>query len=196
MKKVWKIVVIVMAFLCITGCNKNNEDLIAENVQKIALTGDLVTYEAYYHNVVEYEQERGTGITHILEKDRKLFIEYTGTIKLGIDMSKVEIKVSGKEINVYIPKAKIIGEPNIDKDTFKKENFIQSKDGINKNKITADDAEGAFKEAQENIKNEAMGNDKILALAQKRAKVILEDNIKEVINLNSSQYEINWEYGQ
>ena len=76
MKKVWKIVVIVMAFLCITGCNKNNEDLIAENVQKIALTGDLVTYEAYYHNVVEYEQERGTGITHILEKDRKYCTVY------------------------------------------------------------------------------------------------------------------------
>ena len=45
-------------------------------------------------------------------------------------------------------------------------------------------------------KKEAMENDKILALAQKRAKVILENNIKAVINLNSSQYEINWEYGQ
>lgn len=196
MKKIWKIVVIVIAFLCITGCNKNNEKLIAENLEKIDLTGDLVTYEAYYHNVVEYEQEKGTGITHILEKDRKLFIEYTGTIKLGIDMSKVEVKVKGKEIDVYIPKAKIIGEPNIDKDTFKKENFIQSKEGINKNKITADDSEAAFRKAQENIKKEAMENDKILALAQKRAKVILENNIKAVINLNSSQYEINWEYGQ
>ena len=196
MKKIWKIVVIVIAFLCITGCNKNNEKLIAENLEKIDLTGDLVTYEAYYHNVVEYEQEKGTGITHILEKDRKMFIEYTGTIKLGIDMSKVEVKVKGKEIDVYIPKAKIIGEPNIDKDTFKKENFIQSKEGINKNKITADDSEAAFRKAQENIKKEAMENDKILALAQKRAKVILENNIKAVINLNSSQYEINWEYGQ
>lgn len=196
MKKIWKIVVIVIAFLCITGCNKNNEKLIAENLEKIDLTGDLVTYEAYYHNVVEYEQEKGTGITHILEKDRKMFIEYTGTIKLGIDMSKVDVKVKGKEIDVYIPKATIIGEPNIDKDTFKKENFIQSKDGINKNKITADDAEEAFRKAQNNIKKEAMENDKILALAQKRAKVILENNIKAVINLNSSQYEINWEYGQ
>ena len=93
MKKIWKIVVIVIAFLCITGCNKNNEKLIAENLEKIDLTGDLVTYEAYYHNVVEYEQEKGTGITHILEKDRKMFIEYTGTIKLGIDMSKVDVKV-------------------------------------------------------------------------------------------------------
>ena len=129
-------------------------------------------------------------------KNIKMLIEYTGTIKLGIDLTKVKIEVKNNEINVFIPKAKVIGEPNVDKDTFVEKNFIESKDGINKNKITADDSSEVFDDAQKKIKKEASNDEELLTLAQTRAKVIIEENIREFSQLNDNQYTINWEYGQ
>lgn len=193
-----KIIFLIMIALtiCLTGCSKGKIEDLAENVKKIQLTGNLVTYQAYYHNVIEYDKKAGSGISHLFEKDRRLFAEYTGTIKLGIDMSKVKIEVKGKEINVFIPTASVIGEPNVDKDDFKTENFIEDDDGfINKNPLTLDDSIAAFEKAQKNIKDDASNNKDLLSIAQKRAKVILEENIRQLSGLSDKEYNINWEYG-
>ena len=101
MKKI-VIIILLLSLFSLTGCKKNDEKILAENIKKMHLTGNLVTYQAYYHNVVEYDKKAGTGITHLFEEDRKLFAEYTGTIKLGINLSKVKVKVSSNEINVFI----------------------------------------------------------------------------------------------
>ena len=194
MKKV--IIVIILTFLCLTGCRKNEEKVLAENINKMHLTGNLITYKAYYHNVVEYDKKAGTGITHIFEEDRKLFAEYTGTIKLGINLSKVKVKVSGNEINVFIPKASVIGSANVDKDDFKAENFIESREGINKNPITADDITAAFDKAQIEMVENASQDEELLSKAQQRAKIIIEENIIQFSGLNQKKYTINWEYEQ
>ena len=136
MRKYILLIVLFLTVISLSGCEKAKVEDLSQNIKKMELVGNLVTYKAYYHNVVEYEKEAGSGLTHLFEKDRKLFIEYTGTIKLGIDLTNVKIDVKGNEINVFIPKATIIGEPNVDESDFKKENFIESEDGINKNKIT------------------------------------------------------------
>ena len=193
MKRIYELIIITFLLTCLIGCNKN--ETLSENMRKIKLTGDLVTYQAYYHNVLEYDKEAGDGILHIFEKDRRLFAEYTGTIKYGIDLSKVKIEVKGNDINVTIPKAQVIGEPNIDKDDFKPENFIESKDGwINPNPITADDISMAFSQAQQEMKTNAENDEKLLSMAQKRAKGILEENIREFSGLSDKEYNINWKY--
>ena len=184
----------IFIFIFLTGCGKANEAVLSENIKKMELTGNLVTHKAYFHNVIEYEKKKGTGLSHVLEIDRKLFAEYTGTIKLGIDLSKVKIKVVGNQINVTIPQAIIIGEPNVSEDDFKAENFIESRDSINKNKITGDDSAAAFDEAQKKMKEEAQSNTMLLSVAQKRAKAIIEENIKQFSNMADNKYTINWEY--
>ncbi len=196
MRKRIVIISIVLFAFCLTGCGKNSNQVLTENMKKIELTGNLVTYQAYYHNVVEYKKEAGSGITHLFEEDRKLFAEYTGTIRYGIDLTKVKIEVKGNEITVFIPKAKIIGEANVDKDDFDAKNFIESREGINKNPITADDSAGAFDEAQKNMKEEASKNEEVLSIAQKRAKVVIEENINQLSGLSKKDYSINWEYEQ
>ena len=196
MKKFIYLMVLVFSITCLTGCGKDKSLVLAENMKKVELTGNLVTYHAYYHNVVEYKKEADSGITHWLEKDRKLFAEYTGTIKLGINLSKVKIEVKGNDINVFIPKAKVIGEANVDKDDFKPENFIESKDGINKNPITADDSQAAFDKAQKEMKENAIKDEDLLLHAQQRAKVIIEENIIQLSGLNKNDFHINWEYEQ
>ena len=192
-----KYVLLGCMLLCLTGCIKSKSSVLAENLKKIELTGNLVTYQAYYHNVIELHKEAGSGITHWLEKDRKLFAEYTGTIKYGINLSKVKIDVKGHDINVFIPKAMVIGEPNVDKDDFKAENFIESKDSwINANPITADDSIEAFDNAQKEMKENAMNDEELLTIAQTRAKIIIEENITELAGFDNKKYTINWEYEQ
>ena len=194
MKKRLILVGIIFISLILTGCGKEKAQVLSENIKRMELAGNLVTHKAYFHNVIEYEKEKGTGISHLFEVDRKLFAEYTGTIKLGIDLSKVKIVVIGNQINVTIPRAKVIGEPNVDEDDFKADNFIESKDGINKNKITGDDTAAAFDEAQKKMKELAENDEDLLAVAQKRAKVIIEGNIKQFSNMSENEYTINWEY--
>ena len=188
------LILIIVSILLLNGCGKNSVKHLKENMKKLELTGNLVTYEAYYHNVVDYKKDAGKGITHILEKDRKMFIEYTSTVKIGIDLTKVKVDVSGNDINVFIPKATIIGEPNVDKDDFKKEKFIQSKDGINKNKIDANDSTEAFDQAQQDVREAVLNDEVVLSIAQKRAKVLIEENIKQLSGLSDNQYNINWEF--
>lgn len=196
MKKIIVINLLLISLFSLTGCKKDEEKILAENIKKMHLTGNLVTYQAYYHNVVEYDKKAGTGITHLFEEDRKLFAEYTGTIKLGINLSNVKVSVLGREINVFIPKASVIGSPNVDKDDFKEENFIESREGINKNPITADDSAIAFDKAQAEMLESASRDEELLAKAQQRAKIIIEENIIQFSGLNQKDYSIDWEYEQ
>ena len=197
MKKLYLLIAILFSAFCLTGCGKDKEEILTENMKKIELNGNLVTYQAYYHNVLEYKKEAGSGLEHIFEKDRMLFAEYTGTIKLGINLSRVNITVNGNIINVFIPKATVIDEPNVDKDDFKKENFIESKDSwINSNPITANDSSNAFNEAQQNIKLAASQDQNLLSIAQVRAKILIEENINQFSGLSKNSYIINWEYEQ
>ena len=197
MKKVKLLMSVVLLTVCLTGCSQNNIKNLSERINQIELTGNLITYTAYYHNVIEYDKDKDSGIAHLFEKDRKLFAEYTGNIKYGIDLSKVNIKVNGNEINVFIPKATTIGEPNVDRDDFDSKNFIESSDSIlNRNPITVDDSSSAFDQAQREIKQVAAKDSKILAMAQKRAKVLIEENIKQCSGISEKSYNINWEYEQ
>ena len=190
MKKVSKFIVILSMIIMLSACDNKNETL-SENIKKLELTGNLVTYEAYFHNVLETTKDSNW----IFKKDRKLFAEYTGTIKLGIDLSKVKIDVQGDTINALIPKAKIIGEPNVDESDFKKEKFIESEDGfLIKNPITGDDISKAFDDAQSEMKKSAESDEQLLSTAQTRAKIIIEESINQFAGLSSKDYTINWEF--
>ena len=190
MKKVSKFIVILSMIIMLSACDNKNETL-SENIKKLELTGNLVTYEAYFHNVLETTKDSDS----IFKKDRKLFAEYTGTIKLGIDLSKVKIDVQGNTINVLIPKAKIIGEPNVDESDFKKEKFIESEDGfLIKNPITGDDISKAFDDAQNEMKKSAESDEQLLSTAQTRAKIIIEESVNQFAGISSKDYTINWEF--
>jgi hypothetical protein len=194
MKKIILLITIIITSIILTGCDTNNTETLAENIKKLNLTGNLVTYEAYYHNVVEYEKEADKNILQVLKKDKKLFIEYSGTIKLGIDLSKVNIELNGKNIDVTIPKATIIGNANVDNNDFTANKFIQSEDGILENKISADDSNKAFNKAQKEMVKAAKNDENLLAIAQKRAKLILEENINQLDSFSEKEYTINWIY--
>ena len=199
MKKVIYIIIPILIVLCLIGFmidfGKNDVEDLEKNISKIELSGDLVTLETYYHNVAEVEKEAGSGIAHWFEKDRKLWIEYTGIVKIGIDMSRVKIETTGDQITIFIPKAEIIGKPDVLDEEFSKESFIDSQDGLlNKNKITIEDSTKAMEVAQSTMQDSVKSDSHLLSTAQKRARNLIEEYINQFSGISSTLYSIKWEY--
>ena len=193
------IIIIILIVLCLIvfrfDFSKNNIEDLQKNISKIELSGDLVTLETYYHNVAEVEKEAGSGIAHWFEKDRKLWIEYTGIVKIGIDMSRVRIETNGDQITVFIPKAEIIGKPDVLDEEFSRESFIDSQDGLlNRNKITIQDSTKAMEVAQNTMRDTVRNDSHLLSTAQKRARNLIEEYINQFSGISDSLYNVKWEY--
>lgn len=150
---------------------------------------NLATVKCYYHNVALSEKKA----THLFEKDRKFWIEYTGIANVGIDMSKVEMKVSGEKVKVTIPSAKLLNI-SIDDEKLNESSFISSDNGLNKNEITADDQTKAIDDAQEEMKKEVRANTSVMVSAQERAKTLIENYIKQLGEASGINYQIEWKY--
>ena len=192
-------IIIIAALTCLllTGCTKTNTKTISESIKQLELTGNLVTLQAHYHNVIEYTKEKESGILHMFDKDRVLFAEYNGSIKLGIDLSKVKFESANSKIKVTLPKADVIGEPTVDKENFKSENFIESEDTfLNGNEITMVDSNKALEEAQSKMKESAQNDNDLKSKAQMRAKTVIMENIKQVTGLSDKELseKFEWEY--
>ncbi len=194
MKKIGNIIVVLLVIIVITGCGKSKDISINDSVTKIHALGDLVTYETYFHNVAKLDKEKDKGLISLLQKDRKLWIEYTGIVRLGVDMSKVKINMKGNnQVEVFIPKAKIIGKPDLDDKDFNEKSFIDSEDGIVPNKLTADDSRDAMALAQNLMAEKVQNDSNLLKTAQLRAKNLVEEYINQFADDNES-YNFIWNY--
>ena len=194
MKKIINFSVILLSILILTGCGKNKTQNLEKNLSNIQLTGDLVVQKVYYHNVAEYTKEKDSGLLHIFDKDRELWVEYTGTVELGIDLTKVKIETKGNKVEVFVPKTKIL-TPSIEqkgKDSFK---IYDSKDGLlNGNNLTMTDSTKAVKEAQQEMLDTVKKDTQLLRTAQLRAKNLIEKRIAIFSELDESEYTISWTY--
>ena len=98
MKK--RVTLLIINMLMITGictaCSEKKQAVNEPDIAQVRNICNLATLECYYHNVAKSVKEAGSGLWHIGEKDRTFWIEYTGTARLGIDMSKVSMKIEGE----------------------------------------------------------------------------------------------------
>lgn len=195
----------LFTFLC-AGCGKDSgKNHAVENTEKtteessapspdiaqIRSICELATLECYYHNVAISTKEKGKGLSHIGEKDREFWIEYSGVAKLGVNMSKVSMEIKDKEIVITIPKAELLGLSNY---SFSEDSYISEDDGINKNPITSENQTQAVKEAQEDIRQKFADDDAMLMRAQERAKNLIENYIRQLDEIWGTTYQITWIY--
>ena len=195
MKKLKKFVVLCLAVIMLfTACGKKGEEVTKElSITQMQTICELATLKCYYHNVAKSEKSAGTGIWHLGEKDRQFWIEYTGTVKLGIDMSKVQMKVDRTNVTVTIPEAEV-QQGDVDDDSYNSDSYIFSEDGINKNEITAEDATGAVENARNEMIKTAEKNTALLVNAQERAKKMIENYIMQLGETTGTEYQITWKY--
>ncbi len=192
-KKAIVTIIILSIMLSITGCKKFGFLNKQPDILQVRNIVNMATLECYYHNVAKSTKTKGTGITSIGEKERKFWIEYTGIVTLGIDMSKVDMDIDGKNITITLPPAKVLGV-SINADSWNKDSIIVSGDGINSNKITADDVTSAIGIAQKEMEDTANANKTMLNNAQMRAKVLIENYINQLGTITGTEYVITWNY--
>lgn len=181
------IVAMCLAMLC--GCGKAKDIPEIEQIKSIC---ELSTIECIYNNVAKGEKTKGEGITHIGEKDRKYWIEYQGYVKLGIDMSRVEMEIDGDTVKITLPEAEIQSIGIID-ETFTEDSVVSSSDSFwNKNKITAEEQKAIVADAQDTMKEEVKSNQAIMNKATERAKVLIENYINQLGSATGMTYTIEW----
>ena len=189
-KKIVSIVLAaVMCMTCISCGQKEQKTVEEPRVSQVKAICELAVMDCYYHNVAKYFEEDASGIW-LWKKDKKFWIEYSGVVRIGIDASQVQMEVKDKQVEITMPKEKVMN-CTVDEATLNTDSFIVASDSA---KVEAEDQTKAFREAQKNMEEEASGDSALLAAAQQRAQNLLEEYVKNVGSVTGTEYTIIWKY--
>lgn len=207
MKKILNYLIVILSccfIFCSCSMEKNESTIEKENndseesiveievpeLTQIRSICKLATLECYYHNVAINTKAAGTGLTHLGEKDRQFWIEYTGKVKIGVDMYKGSINVDGTEVTVFIPEAEIMSI-KLDPDSI--QDPITDKDSLNSNKIDSSDITGAVDDAQTQIREKIENDSTLLNSARERAEKLIKNYIDQLGEASGIEYSVHFE---
>lgn len=186
MKRFLVAILLLSVILGLVACGQKDKDILRE--EDIRAVCELATLKCYYNNVAQIDKEAD----NIFQKDRKMWIEYEGEVVIGIDMTKVIIKISGDTVNITMPDAEIQSIKPLAK-TLTEESYISSTDGwLIKNKITTEDQETAINKGQEEMEKAVLDNKSLFQKAEDRAKEFVENFIINLGKTIGKEYKIIW----
>lgn len=192
MKKFFALFLTTLFMLC-TGCGGKVQEESSVSIQpqeaQMRSICELATLQCYYHNVAKYNEKDASGALW-WKKDRNFWIEYSGTVTIGIDVSKLKIEVDDEIINISLPPAEVQG-CIVDENSLTEDSFIVAKDSAD---VNAEHQTAAFAEAQEKMKQAAESDTTLLENARQRAQQLLENYINNLGEYVGKGYEINWIY--
>ena len=117
------IIAAVLSFSCV-ACGQKEDAPAEPNVAQMKAICELSVMDCYYHNVAKYFEEDATkGFLGIGKKDKHFWIEYSGVVQLGIDVSLVNIEVEDTQITITIPDAKVL-DCKVDSESLSEDSFI------------------------------------------------------------------------
>lgn len=186
MKRIFSILLVLVMVLSLSACGKKSDaELKVEDIHAIC---ELATIKCYYNNVAQIDKKKD----NIFQKDRKMWIEYEGEAVLGIDMSKLEIKISEDSVDITMPKAEILSiQPK--RETLNEKSYVASADGfLFKNKITTEDQETAITKGQTEMEKAINENSALFTQAENKAKELIENYITKLSEIIGKEYTINW----
>ena len=185
MKRLLTILVLFLVLPFLPACEKNDAALEAEDLRAIC---ELSTVSCYYNNVVKVDNKAD----NIFQKDRKMWLEYEGEAKIGIDMSKLEIDIGADTVKIKLPKAEIMSI-GIKEDTLDEKTQVSSSDGwLFKNKITAEEQNKAIEKGIKEMEKAVKKNSALFQRAEKNAKELIENYIAELSKIIEKEYKIIW----
>lgn len=149
----------------------------------------LATLEAYYHNVAR-TNEPGDKFFLWKGKDLNFWIEYDGTIEMGINAEHVKMNIQGEKVTITIPDAMILSA-TVNEASLNNNAFYYAKNSV---KATAKEQARAFASAEDKMKQEANQDKSLLEMAHTRAKTLLENYVKNVGDLVGIDYTVDWVY--
>ena len=193
MKRISALLLAIVTALGCTSCKSSPKEVEKPTMQpelsQMQAICDLAVMDCYYHNVAKYKEEDAAGALW-WQKDKHFWIEYSGVVKLGVDVSAVDLEINGTEVTITLPPATVL-ECKVDSDSLNEDSFIVDKDSA---KIEAEDETRAFADAQSDMENKAKNDDVLLTEAQQRAKALLEDYVNNIGEAIGVEYNIQWVY--
>lgn len=177
---------LALAMLCACAANEPKEPDFS-NAQSVA---KLATFECTYHNVAKIERDSDRWLVFDLPNWKREWFEYSATVDFGINADLVQISNPDENgaVTVTIPQAQVLGAPNIKAETMS--------DPIDDTgwfaKVTDEERKEALSLAQQETLDRACADDTMLAAARDRAKVLLEQYVKNVGTNLGQEYHVNW----
>lgn len=180
------ILITLLSINCLFGCGSQKQKPDFSSIKSVC---ELSTLKYYYHNVATYEKN-AHGLLKVFGSGyKKIWIEYSGIVNLGIDINKVDISEpdTNNVITIKIPDAEVqstsldkstLSEPLTDKGVF--------------TKITTEEKTEALSSAQQNMKETAQKDTSLLAQAKEHAKLILQGYINNLGEEFNEEYTIKW----
>ena len=192
MKKMIALLLALAALLGCTACGQKEEAPTVElAVTEMRAICELSTMDCYYHNVAKYfEEDAQKGFLGIGKKDKHFWIEYSGIVRMGIDVSLVKVEVEDMQVTITIPEAKVL-KCTVDSESLSQNSYIVDE---NSAQVEAADEVLAVSEAQRQLEETAAKDKTLLANAQQRAKSLLEEYIKNIGEAVGEEYKIDWIY--
>lgn len=182
---------LAIAFIC-TSCSAPDEkeplNMEPQATQMKAIC-ELAVMDCYYHNVAKFKEEDAQGIL-LWKKDKRFWIEYSGVVKLGIDVSLVNVEIKDTQVTITLPEAKVLC-CKVDSASLTEDSFIVDQDSGD---IRAADEVKAFKAAQSKLEEMAASDKALLASAQQRAQDLLTGYIANIETVVGKDYDIKWVY--
>lgn len=192
MKKIIAVISMCVMMMCsLSACGLKQKDTSVEkviNITQMKAICELATLECYYHNVAKVSKEKD-----VLWWDTKaeLWIEYSGIVKVGVDISDLDLEVNGEVVTITMPKAAVLS-CEVDETKLNKDSYIMIREGLGAEKITADDQTLAFQTAQDSMREAAETDEELISQAQQRAEDLLESYINNVGDILGKKYTISW----
>lgn len=193
MKRIIAILLMIASLLALCACGDASVPPATEEPQitQMRTICELATMDCYYHNVAKYyEKDAEKGILGLGKKDKKFWVEYSGEVTIGLDATLVALQVSGDQVTITIPPAKVLGA-KVYSDSLTTDSYIIDKDSAD---ITAEDQTRVFENAQADMLAQASNDHLLLFNAQQRAQMLLEDYVTNIGNAIGVTYQINWIY--
>ena len=175
MKKMIALLLALAALLGCTACGQKEEAPTVElDVTEMRAICELSTMDCYYHNVAKYfEEDAQKGFLGIGKKDKHFWIEYSGIVRMGIDVSLVKVEVEDMQVTITIPEAKVL-KCTVDSESLSQNSYIVDE---NSAQVEAADEVLAVSEAQRQLEETAAKDKTLLANAQQRAKEPLNKSL-------------------
>lgn len=193
MKRIIAILLMIASLLALCACGDASVPPATEEPQitQMRTICELATMDCYYHNLAKYyEKDAEKGILGLGKKDKKFWVEYSGEVTIGLDATLVALQVSGDQVTITIPPAKVLGA-KVYSDSLSTDSYIIDKDSAD---ITAEDQTRVFENAQADMLAQASNDHLLLFNAQQRAQMLLEDYVTNIGNAIGVTYQINWIY--
>lgn len=191
MKKLFAVLLAVLLAFSTAACGKSEETKtpqIEPDQARMRAISELSVMECYYHNVAKFEQKNAEQFLW-WSKDKRFWIEYSGTVRIGVDAAEVKLESLGDDkFKVTIPFGKVLS-CTVDSGSLTADSYVVDTDSA---AVTADDEVYAFQEAQKQLEANAAKNTKLLSDAQLQVKKLLNEYIQNVGSTVGKTYSVTW----